>query len=244
MKLYRVFFMVCTALLLAACSNIFGGQTDGSGKIITEKRVVAEFSSLELRCSADVSLVQGDQVAVSVEGEDNIVPLIHTTVSDYTLTIDVKWNTSFRTTKPLIVHVTAPIINSVRVTGNGDVEMGEWTIDSLEITTTGSGGINIARLDMYSLTSRLTGSGNILIKGGVGGNQVITTSGSGDFEAGAMESREVKATSTGSGGITVWVTRNLSATTSGSGDIRYYGSPKVTKNSTGSGSVDKRGDHP
>jgi len=244
MKLYRVLFMVCIAILLAACSIINGQQTVGSGKVITEERAVGEFTSLELSCSADVSLVQGDQLAVSIEGEDNILPLIKTTVLDYKLIIDVKSNNSFRTTKPLIVHITAPVLASIRVTGSGDVEMGEWMIDSLEIITTGSGNINLASLGMYSLTARLSGSGDISIKGGGGGSQVITTSGSGDYEAASMESREVNATTTGSGGITVWVTRTLSASTSGSGDIRYYGSPKVTKNTTGSGSVDKVGDHP
>jgi hypothetical protein len=245
MKLYRVLTLVCIAALLAACTIVIGrNQTVGSGKVITEKRAVGEFTSLELSCSADVSLVQGDQLAVSIEGEDNILPLIETKVSGYMLIIDVKPNTSFRITKPLTVHITAPVLTSIRVTGSGDVEMSKWMVDSLELIATGSGNIHLASLETPSLTARLSGSGDISIEGGGGGNQAITTSGSGDYDAASMESREVNATTSGSGDITVWVTRSLSASSSGSGDIRYYGSPKVTQKTTGSGSVEKLGDKP
>jgi hypothetical protein len=244
MKTIRVLLLVCIAILTVACSIIIGNQTTGSGKVITEKRAVGEFTSLELSCSADVSLVQGDQLAVSIEGEDNILPLIETRVSGYKLIIDAKPNTSFRTTKPLTVHITAPVLTSVRVTGSGDVEMSKWTVDSLELIATGSGNIHLASLEMGSLTARLSGSGDISIEGGGGGNQAITTSGSGDYDAASMESREVNATASGSGNITLWATRSLSASSSGSGDIRYYGSPKVTQKTSGSGSVEKLGDKP
>jgi hypothetical protein len=244
MKTIRVLLLVCIAVLTIACSISIGNQTTGSGKVITEKRAVGEFTRLELSCSADVSLVQGDQLAVSIEGEDNILPLIETKVSGHTLNIDAKQPANFRTTKPLTVHITAPVITSIRVTGSGDVEMSKWMVDSLELIATGSGNIHLASLETPSLTARLSGSGDISIEGGGGGNQEITTSGSGDYNAASMESREVNATTSGSGDITVWVTHSLSASISGSGDIRYYGSPKVTKKTTGSGSVEKLGDKP
>ncbi len=244
MKTIRVFLIVCIALLTVACSIVIGNQTAGSGNVITENRSVGNFTVIDLSCSADVSLVQGDQLAVSIEGEDNILPLIETRVSGETLNIDAKPNSSFRTTKRLIVHITAPVMTSVRVTGSGDVEMSKWMADSLELIATGSGNIHIDSLEMGSLTARLSGSGDIRIDGGGGGNQAITTSGSGDYDATSMESREVKATTSGSGNITLWVTRSLSASSSGSGDIRYYGSPKVTQKTSGSGSVEKLGDKP
>jgi hypothetical protein len=245
MKTIRIFLIVCTvALLTVACSIVIGNQTIGSGKVITEKRAVGEFTSLELSCSADVSLVQGDQLVVSIEGEDNILPLIETRVSGYKLIIDAKPNTSFRTTKRLIVHITAPVLTSIRVTGSGDVEMSKWMVDSLELIATGSGNIHIDSLETGSLTARLSGSGDISIEGGGGGSQVITTTGSGDYDAASMESREVTATTSGSGDIILWATRSMSASSSGSGNIRYYGSPKVTQKISGSGSVEKLGDKP
>ena len=244
MKRYRVLALVCLAALLAACSTILGDQIVGSGKVITEERPVGRFTSIELSCSADVALAQGDQILVSIEGEDNIIPLIETKVSGFTLHIDVKPNTSYSHTKPLVVHITAPVITSVKTTGSGDVEMDQWVVDSLDLAITGSGNIHIGKLDAPAITAEVSGSGDISIAGGEGGKQNITTTGSGDFDARSLESLEVTAKATGSGDITVWVTRSLSATTSGSGDIRYFGSPQVNQKTTGSGNVEKLGDEP
>ena len=212
--------------------------------MITEKRSVGNFTGIDLSCSADVTIEQGEPLAVSIEGEDNILPLIETKVSGDTLNIDAKPNSSFRTTKRLVVHITVPELSSIRSTGSGDVDMGEWVADNVELETTGSGDIHIDSLETSSLTARLSGSGDISIDQGRAGSQTVRTSGSGDYKGASLESREVKATTSGSGNITVWVTDDLSASTSGSGDIQYYGSPAVDKRDTGSGSVEKLGDKP
>jgi hypothetical protein len=244
MKPLSIFLVACLAVVLAACSVIAGDQTVGSGNVITEKRVVADFTSLELTCSANVDIVQGEPLAVSIEGEDNIIPLIETKISDRKLSIGVKAFSSYSHTKPLTVHIVAPVLISIQVTGSGDVKAEKWMGDNLALTTTGSGNIIINKLDTPSLTAMVSGSGDIRLLGGVGAIQTITTSGSGNYEAAAMQSREVVATTSGSGGITVWVVKMLTATISGSGNIQYYGSPWVNQVDTGSGSVEKLGDKP
>jgi hypothetical protein len=243
MKRYVIFFIACLVVLLAACSVITGKETVGSGKVITATRTVAEFTSLELTCSANVDIVKGEPLAVSIEGEDNILPLIETRVSGDTLNIDAKPG-SFRTTKRLIVHITVPELSSIRSTGSGDVDMGEWVADNVELETTGSGDIHVDSLEASSLNARLSGSGDISIGQGKVRSQTVRTSGSGDYKGASLQSREAKATTSGSGNITLWVMDDLSATTSGSGDIQYYGSPAVDKRDTGSGSVEKLGDRP
>ncbi len=243
MKLYRVFALVVVAALLAAC-GIFGNQTVGSGKLVTENRTVAEFNNLELTCSADVILTQGEPLAVSIEGDDNIVPLIETTVTDRKLTIKTESFTSFRITKPLIVHVVVPALLSIRVTGSGDVKIAKWMGESMDFYSSGSGDISVDDLETVRITVRMSGSGDILFKsGGVVENHTVSISGSGDYKA-LLESREVDATTSGSGNISIWATEKLSARVSGSGDIQYYGSPTLDKSDTGSGSVERLGDRP
>ena len=48
MKIYRVMFFIGITILLMACTLPFNKHTSGSGNVITEKRVVGEFSSLDL----------------------------------------------------------------------------------------------------------------------------------------------------------------------------------------------------
>ena len=264
MKILRVLLIVCVVSLLAACTITIGNRTAGSGNVITEKRPVEDFTAIDLSCSADVIIAQGEPLAVSIEGEDNILPLVETRVSGDTLNIDVKRNSSYSITRPLTVHITVPELKSIRSTGSGDVEMGDWAAEDAEVettgsgdvniagwvgsdlklTTTGSGDINIGSLEASALTARLSGSGDISIDRGSAGNLTVRTSGSGDYHGAEVQSRAVEATTSGSGGITVWATDDLSAATSGSGDIQYYGSPEVDKTDTGSGSVEKLGDRP
>ena len=244
MKIMRVFLFVSIVVVSLACSVSIGNQTTGSGDVITEKRTVGDFTGIDLSCSADVTIEQGERLAVSIEGEDNIIPLIETRVSGQTLHIDAKSPANFRTTRQLIVHITVPELSSIRSTGSGDVDMGAWAAAEVELETTGSGDIHVDSLETRSLTARLSGSGDISIDQGKAGSQNIRTSGSGDYHSADLESRDVDAITSGSGGITVWVTGDLSARTSGSGDIQYYGSPDVDQRETGSGSVEKLGDRP
>jgi hypothetical protein len=228
-----------------ACSiSIGGSQTSGSGNVITEKRTVSDFTGIDLSCSADVIIEQGRPLAVSIEGEDNILPLIVTKVSGSTLNIDTKPNTGFNTTRQLIVHVTVPELDSIRVTGSGDVTIEKWSAGSVELETTGSGDIHVGDIQADSISARLSGSGDVAVDGGSARSQKLTTSGSGNYNGAEVESREVEARTSGSGDITVWATDSLSAATSGSGDVRYYGLPAVDERSSGSGSVKRLGDNP
>lgn len=239
MKAMRILLIACVAMLLMACS-----VTVGSGKVITEKRSVGNFTSIDLTCSADLQLVQGSPLAVSVEGEENIVPLIKTAVSGGTLHIDTEANTSILTTRALTVYVTVPDLDSVRLTGSGDADISEWKAGSLQLETSGSGDIVFGTLQAGSISARTSGSGDITIHGGQADSQSIRTSGSGDYKAGSLQSGAAEVVTSGSGDVTVWVDSELTATTSGSGDIAYYGSPRLSQHERGSGDVYRRGDRP
>ncbi len=239
MKAMRIFIITGVAMLLMACTVTFG-----SGKVITEKRSVGDFTSIDLSCSADLQLVQGSPLAVSIEGEDNIVPLIKTTVSGSTLHIDAESNNATLTTRQLIVYVTVPNLESLRLTGSGDADVSEWKAGSLKLETSGSGDIVFDNLQADFITARTNGSGDIKIRGGQADRQSIRTNGSGDYGAGSLQSGEAEVVTSGSGDVTVWVEDELKATTSGSGDISYYGSPRLSQHESGSGDVYSRGDRP
>ncbi len=239
MKAIRIFIIAGLAMMLMACT-----ATIGSGKVITETRSVGDFTSIDLSCSADLQLVQGSPMAVSIEGEENIVPLIETTVSGSTLHIDAEPNTSILTTRKLVVYVTVPDLESVRLTGSGDADVSEWKAGSLNLETSGSGDIVLANLQVATITAHTSGSGDITIHGGQADSQSIRTSGSGDYKAGSLQSEAAEVVTSGSGDVTVWVVDQLTASTSGSGDIAYYGSPRLSEHERGSGDVYRRGDRP
>ena len=243
MKRIYIFLIVCTAALLVACSGNIEDLTVGSGKVITEQRKVSNFTSLELGCSADVILAQGGSLAVSIEGEDNILPKIETNVSGGKLSIEARSNSNFRATQKLIVHITVPALSAIRASGSGDVDINGLNAGGLNLDVSGSGNINIHYLKADKVTAVISGSGDITLDGKVD-SQTVTISGSGSYESGLLESRLAVATISGSGDVIAWVTYSLLASISGSGDVKYYGTAGLTQKTSGSGSVENLGDRP
>lgn len=242
MKLTRILLILCLAVLLAACSTNQGDLIVGSGRSIAETRKVSDFTSLELSCFADVTLVQGP-LAVSIEGEDNLLPLIETRVSAGKLSIQTKPNSNIRSTKPIVVHVAVPELGSIHASGSGDVDIDGLTSSSLDLGVAGSGNVHIHHLQADSVSAAISGSGDITLDGKTG-QLTVKNSGSGDFSGASLESLKTSVTDSGSGDATVWVTESLSVSLSGSGDLMYYGAPGLDQRVTGSGNVEKLGDHP
>jgi hypothetical protein len=242
MKRYPIFLVLCLAALLAACSNNQADLIVGSAKVITETRPVNDFTSLELGCSADVILAQGP-LAVSIEGEDNILPLIETRVSGGKLIIDSKPNSNFRSTKPIVIHIAVPKLSSIQVSASGDVDIDGFTAASLDLNTSGSGNIRLQGLQADSVKATISGSGGMTLDGKTG-QLTVKDSASGNFTGTRLESRQANVTLTGSGDATVWVTYSLSATLSASGNLMYYGAAGLDQKVTGSGNVEKLGDQP
>ncbi len=242
MKQYSIFLILCLAILLSGCNPNASEMIVGSGKVITETRSVGNFTSLELSCFANVTLTQGP-LAVSIEGEDNLLPLIETRVSGSKLSIQTKSNTNIRATKPIVVHIAVPELSSIHLSGSGDVEMDGMTATNLNLEISGSGNIHIHSLQAEAVTATISGSGDISLDGKTT-QQTIQISGSGDYSSGSLYSRMASVTVSGSGDSTLWVFESLSATISGSGDVNYYGTPGLDQKVTGSGNVEKLGDQP
>jgi hypothetical protein len=216
----RLFFSLIVLLLPAlACSfaGVSPSRVAGSGKVASETRQVSGFNSVELRGSADVSVTQGDAEAVVVEADDNILPLIETTVQNGRLIISTKPDINFTTPNHVRVNVTIKSLQGLTLSGSGNVDVSSLAGQDLNIVLSGSGDITVSgaadRVDI-----RLPGSGNVICSG--------------------LKSRSANVTLAGSGNIAVYASESLDASLLGSGTIRYDGNPaQVSKRVSGSGTI-------
>ena len=69
-------------LISAGCDH-----RNGSGKIVSEKRNVGEFSRLKVSSGIHAEVKRGSQVTVEVETDDNVMDLIETKVENGTLLV-------------------------------------------------------------------------------------------------------------------------------------------------------------
>lgn len=198
----------------AAC-NIASTGVQGSGVTASEVREVADFTQVQLTGSFEVEVEVGPTTSVRVEADDNIVPLIATTVVGSTLKITAR--NGFSTDQPVRVQVQAPQLLGVDQSGSGSVRAGGIVADRFVVKLQGSGAIRLAgRAD--ELVAMIDGSGALAAV------DLVTTSATVDLA--------------GSGSAEVQARERLVVAIAGSGAVRYAGDPKdITRDIHGSGVI-------
>jgi hypothetical protein len=245
---------------LSACGSgglILGNTIRGSGNVISESRQVSGITGVQLDTSGDLTLSQDDTESLTIEAEDNLLPLLTSEMVNGTLKLGTKPNTSISATKPIKYTLTVKNIAALSANGSGNITAGDLVSgDNFQVSLSGSGSLDLSSLKSDKVSIKLNGSGDaaiatlntqslaaslngngILKLAGQTTDQSINLSGSGDFNGEKLVSKTAAANLNGSGDITLQVSDTLVASSNGSGDITYIGSPTVTQRRNGSGKI-------
>lgn len=235
--------LVAAALAATATPSMAGGwpfggeRVEGNGSIKRQTRQVAHFNGLALEVPGKLELRMGDSEGLSIEADDNVLPLIETVVENGTLKIrPARRNLSLRT-RNLKIVVNARQIERLALGGSGSVDADTLRAPRLNIDLGGSGEINVRKLDSDALSVTVGGSGDFKAGGGQARKLSVSIGGSGSVDLGQVQADQASISVAGSGEATVWARQELSSTIAGSGDVRYYGDPRVSKSIVGSGDV-------
>jgi len=221
----------------------FGKSVIGSGTIKSETRAVSGFSGIALSLDALVEIQQGSTEGVTVEADDNILPLIETVVENGTLTIRrASENASISPSKLKIV-VRAKTIDRLSIAGAGDIQTEALKAPALKASIAGSGDIRIKSLDAGALSVNIAGSGDFSAAGRAASVHA-SIAGSGDLEAAKLDAKDVEVSIAGSGDAIVWARGTLKVRSAGSGGVKYFGDAEVKQSVFGSGSIKRMGAAP
>jgi hypothetical protein len=212
--------LACAALLPAAAADK------------TEPRALAGFTAIALAAPIRVELTLGDRDSVVLQGDEEQLRAIETSVEDGTLRIRRKpgapWNLGWgdRNAKMRTVRalVCAKKVEALSIAGSGDIHSPELRGAALKIS--------------------VAGSGDVLVGGGNVESLAISIAGSGDIKTAKLDAQHVKVSNSGSGDATVWARQKLSVRVAGSGDVRYYGDPELSTSVVGSGDITRVGASP
>jgi hypothetical protein len=258
----KLAFPIAIVLIAALLSGCGGFQiVNGSGDILTETRQVGEFNAITLQGSGEVFVTQGDQAALTIEGDDNLLPYLETEVHGDTLTIGLKDEymvISLHPSEPIRFYVTVVDLSDLTVAGSGNIHAEAFQGEDFRIHVLGSGDIDIESLAATSLDVDIAGSGNASIDtltadeititvqgsgdfstGGQATSQEILIQGSGDCNAADLQSQDATVRIMGSGSANLWVDGSLNVTIMGSGDVNYSGDAHMDVESMGSGDVNR-----
>lgn len=241
----KLFFMpiLITALLAISCSNLVqfgsGSRTVTPSDVnITEERIVSGFSRINMSTLGRVLLTQGESESLTIDGRDNLVPLIKTEVRNGVLYIDMDKDVNLLLGKNdadlLTFTITLKDLTSLTVSGLADIEMDSLSTTGLDIVMSGAGQFKLEQLNAESVNINLSGLGNVEISGEVT-RTIIEISGAGSVNAADLKCQTADVNIPGLGGATLWVTDQLTGNISGGGSANYYGNPQVDTETSGLG---------
>lgn len=214
----------------------------GSGTLKTESRVVTGFQAVALRGSMNLVLRQGTREGIELRADDNILPLIETSVVDHggvpTLEIGSKRGVSYSSQTPVVATIDLKTLTALTISGSGDVTCDSLKTAQLRIALSGSGNLRLQRLDTDALSSKVSGSGDQRFAGRATQAE-FSVSGSGDIDAKALEADDVSVSVAGSGDASVTARKTLSVSIAGSGSVVYAGDPSLKTSVAGHGSIKK-----
>lgn len=212
------------------------------GKVITKTLELSTFTNINLTSNADIKFVQGDLLTVEAYGNEKAIAEHDITVKDGILTV-AKKDGSTGTAPSITIIVKAPILESINVSGSGDIDI-ENTAEfdyNLSIDVSGSGDIELDQITCYALSINISGAGDIDAKKIKCANAAIQISGAGDMKA-DVKANDIKVQISGAGDAELDVKcQNLAVQANGTGEIELKGKcTNLTKQSSGLASIDTR----
>jgi hypothetical protein len=234
----RLAALLCGAFLLAA--PVLAETVKGNGVIRTQTRSATGFTAIALGVPAHVEVKQGSAEGVTIETDDNLLPLIETTVERGTLEIKPVRNNLQLDSKAIRIVVQARQVEALAIGGSGTIVADPLKAGRLKLELGGSGEFDIRRLQADRLVVAIGGSGNVKLAGATK-RLSIAVGGSGNVDAPSLVADEAEVSVAGSGDTVLAVRSSLKATVAGSGNIRYSGDPSVAQTVVGSGRIRRIG---
>jgi hypothetical protein len=205
-----------------------------------ESRPVAGINGLKFRAVGKIILTQGDQESLVIHADPEIRARIHTEILDGILVIsyDSDWKDwtglNFLDRGVSTFNLTMKNINSIAISGVGNLDAASITTGSLSLTLSGPATMTVGTLQANLLNVEMSGVGSIDLAGKCA-DQVVSLSGAGSYKAPRLESQRTMVKLSGVGNATVWANEALEASISGAGAVEYYGAARITQKVSGIG---------
>ncbi len=218
-----------TVAMPSAWDQLFGD--DDGPRHTAPLSALRDFDGITLRGPDKVTVTQGDQFAVSVEGDgrDRVNLYVDDGVLHVARRRDGGWGGSTAS-----VRVTMPRLTRIWITGSGDLEAQKLEGPAFRALVTGSGSVNIGDLSAQTVALTLRGSGDMILSGRAGALDV-NSFGSGTMNLDGLVARTASIRLVGSGSVDAQASERAALNVAGSGDAHVRGTNVCEVRKTGSG---------
>jgi hypothetical protein len=204
--------MKTSAILASAAISILALSSMSScGKIITVKskaddvkrtiNVKGQFSAIRTNDITDVKYTDGP-LSITLSAPDEIIDLIHVTVQDGTLVVDMdesdrRFNGNFHSE----LTVSAPGVTSFCTNGTGDFDLDNINGNVIIFESNGTGDFEAHSLNCTTFKLSTNGTGDAVIKHVQAEDMDLYSAGTGDIEITEIKVNKLVASTYGTGDI-------------------------------------------
>ena len=212
----KIVLLILLISLASGCHR-FHDEIVGSAKLQKQKREVGSFNSISTEGAFDLQIVCQKPLSVEVEGDDNVLPLVSTEVSNNVL--HIKSLRGYSVSEPITLRISVPSLAGISATGAGNIQVSGIGNEKFSIDASGAP------------TIRTTGETRGLN---------IDVSGAGKIDTHRLRAAQVVVDSKGISNIEVHASERLDVIVSGPSHVTYEGDAVVNQKVNGPGKVEKR----
>lgn len=216
MKLLLLLLVAATLTASTACHEI-AGSVQGSGNRVVQSREIGDFRALSTEGAFQIRVVCQKSPDLQIEGDDNILPLISTEISNGTLRLRSLRGYSVR--EPIEVRISVQNLESLSVSGAGRIDIEALNNERFAIDSTGAP------------TIRAAGITKVVDINAYGATKIDTQ---------RLEASRAVVESSGVSKIDLEVKDELEVNISGPSTVTYEGDPVVKKSVNGPGKLEKK----
>ena len=209
--------LILLVIVGAACKHGMHSGVRGSGKRVVQKREVQPFNSIATEGAFNIEVVCQKDLGLEIEGDDNILEMVSTDVSNNVLRLKNLKN--YSVSEPIEIRISAPNIEGLTVSGAGKIDISGLKNDKFEIDSNGAPQIKVS------------GSTNVVD---------IDSNGAGKIDTHNLRAEKGVVDSKGVSKIDVDVRNQLDVTISGPSTVTYQGDPSINKTIHGPGKLERR----
>jgi hypothetical protein len=216
--------------------------TVGSGKARTEEREIGSVRRVSVSGAAKIIVTEGDTEKLTVEADDNLLPLLRSDVRNGTLYLGVKEPYRVQTKKEIRyrLQIRRGAVERIELSGAVEGEVTSWNADRGLLELSGSSRVRVSRLYSRTLLARVSGAAKVKIEDGTVGEQKTEISGAAEYDASRLATRHTRVEASGATRVYVRAEERLDIAASGATHIEYEGKPEVRQELSGACTVRRR----
>ena len=197
-----------------------------------------DFTQVDLRAAADVTIRTGAGFSVHADGDPALVDRLTADVRQGVLVLGwARGSSVHNNNRHLDITITMPRTTSVALGGAGSIALDHGSGPGFGASVGGAGTIKIAAIDAERTVLAMGGAGEIVVAGRTG-TLDATAAGVGSIDASALAAKAGRIAVSGAGQIHARVDGPVDAALSGVGHIKIDGHPSCTIHKSGLGSID------